>query len=385
MTTAVVYDDSTSPPSSDNVTNTIFNMTDHEQASPCLVLQMEGTPPWNNPTNLISAHTEEFVDQVKYSVILPILFLIGGPANVINMAVFYRQGMKERINVCLFVLSLADFLFLLCNMVFYAEQAYLQLSTSFTFTQRYGPFMRTVINHNLISFYGLPSVTQVISALIASERCCCVLWPLRSHSLLSYTTTATVIVIAAVITLVFYSLVVTRYRVVCFYDPVSRTVMWNMLSSQFYLDHQEFVDYMDVFLFGLGVPVVMMVVVVVTTIVTMVKLRQAAAWRAGTSSSGSVTSRDVGVTVMLVYNSIFFIVCLFPSILTRFMQLFIPELRPGKEQHNLLFMMIWVCDAMDYVNATFNIVVYYTMGSRYRQTFWQLMGRDIKTAKRFTL
>ena len=28
-----------------------------------------------------------------------------------------------------------------------------------------------------------------------------------------------------------------------------------------------------------------------------------------------------------------------------------------------------------YVNATFNIAVYYTMGSRYRQTFWTLLGR----------
>ena len=53
--------------------------------------------------------------------VVPILFLIGGPANVLNMAVFYKQGLKERINVCLFALSLSDFLFVLQTFVLYIE------------------------------------------------------------------------------------------------------------------------------------------------------------------------------------------------------------------------------------------------------------------------
>ena len=52
---------------------------------------------------------------------LPVLFLIGGPANVINMAVFYRQGLKERINVCVFALSLVDFLYLFQSFVQHCE------------------------------------------------------------------------------------------------------------------------------------------------------------------------------------------------------------------------------------------------------------------------
>ena len=36
---------------------------------------------------------------------------------------------------------------------------------------------------------------------------------------------------------------------------------------------------------------------------------------------------------------------------------------------------------LTYSNATFNIVVYYAMGSRYRQTLWTLLGREIKVTK----
>ena len=81
--------------------------------SDCLVLQYQDFLPWDNPTNVISAKTEDLVRRWKNALVLPVLFVIGGPANVINMAVFCKQGLKERINVCLFALSLADFLYLL--------------------------------------------------------------------------------------------------------------------------------------------------------------------------------------------------------------------------------------------------------------------------------
>ena len=98
----------------------------------CLNLQFHEFIPWNNPDNIISFEAEDLVNKLKDLVFLPILFLIGGPANVINMAVFYKQGLKERINVCLFALSLADGLYLINNMLMYGEQIYLQFTTKET-------------------------------------------------------------------------------------------------------------------------------------------------------------------------------------------------------------------------------------------------------------
>ena len=88
----------------------------------CLTLQFQDFVPWDNPDNVISFQVEDLVRRLKDVVFLPILFLIGGPANVINMAVFYKQGLKERINVCLFALSLADGLYLASNMLWFGEQ-----------------------------------------------------------------------------------------------------------------------------------------------------------------------------------------------------------------------------------------------------------------------
>ena len=59
----------------------------------------------------------------------------------------------------------------------------------------------------------------------------------------------------------------------------------------------------------------------------------------------------------------------------RFFRIFLPDINPGRRYHNFAMVCLWAIDMLTYVNATFNILVYYTMGSRYRQTLWTLLGR----------
>ena len=40
--------------------------------------------------------------------LVPVLSLFGVVGNALNVAVFFRQGLRERVNVCLFSLALAD-------------------------------------------------------------------------------------------------------------------------------------------------------------------------------------------------------------------------------------------------------------------------------------
>ena len=49
---------------------------------------------------------------VVLGVLLPVMVVISVPTNSLNMAVFYKQGLRERINLCLFSLSLVDLVFI---------------------------------------------------------------------------------------------------------------------------------------------------------------------------------------------------------------------------------------------------------------------------------
>ena len=95
----------------------------------CKTLHFDGFVPWNNPDNIVSLEVEAFAERLKGAIVLPLLFLIGGPANVINMAVFYKQGLRERINLCLFALSLADELYLIQCMFINGEKIHRQFTT----------------------------------------------------------------------------------------------------------------------------------------------------------------------------------------------------------------------------------------------------------------
>ena len=130
--------------------------------------------------------------------------------------------------------------------------------------------------------------------------------------MLSTSTTIAVIVVVYVVVVGLYFLVVSRYRIACVYDPVRQVSFMSGVAGQFYLDHQKLIDYLDAFVYGAGLPGVMMVVVTTTTIITTIKLRQAAVWRAETSSSTNMTSHEIALTRMLVGNSVLFIVCVFP-------------------------------------------------------------------------
>ena len=133
--------------------------------------------------------------------------------------------------------------------------------------------------------------------------------------MLRTSTTVVIIAIDYVVVVGLYSLVVSRYRLVCAYDPLTHGNIWT--SGDFYLRHQALIDYLDGMVIGMAFPLVVIAVVTATTKITAVKLRQAAAWRAGTSSGGGLSSREITLTKMLIYNSVFFIIYVFPMTVFR--------------------------------------------------------------------
>ena len=229
--------------------------------------------PWVNPDNIVTAEEENIARRVKEN-LAAVFFLIGWAANVINMAVFYKQGLKERVNLCLFALSLADGLYLIQTISISGEQLHLQFTTK----EWFGPMMKFMVNNNLIGFMGFPFVSQVLSAIIASERCLCVLCPLRFQTLLQTRTMAVIIVGVYLVVVGPYFVVTLRYRIACVFDPSSGTVIYTPVPGKLYRSHKELINYLDGFVYGVGIPTFMVIIVTTKTIITAMKIRQAAAW-----------------------------------------------------------------------------------------------------------
>eukprot|EP00745_Piridium_sociabile_P029183 TRINITY_DN47535_c0_g1_i8.p1 TRINITY_DN47535_c0_g1~~TRINITY_DN47535_c0_g1_i8.p1 ORF type:complete len:117 (+),score=15.56 TRINITY_DN47535_c0_g1_i8:3-353(+) len=97
-------------------------------------------------------------------------------------------------------------------------------------------------------------------------------------------------------------------------------------------------------------------------------------WRTVTASS--VSAKEVALTKMLVGTSVLLIVCVFPNCLLRVACLFLPELNSARRHHNLYLTFVQITLVLMYINSSFNIFFYYTMGTRYRETFWALFNRE---------
>ena len=63
------------------------------------------------------------------------------------------------------------------------------------------------------------------------------------------------------------------------------------------------------------------------------------------------------------------------------MQLFVPDMTPGHRYQNMVLMLTWILEIATYINSSFNIFVYYSMGSKYRETVKELFCRGRVSAK----
>ncbi|XP_076464817.1 formyl peptide receptor-related sequence 6-like [Babylonia areolata] len=324
--------------------------------------------PLEKPEGILTEDVEFMIRRIK-DILLAFLFLIGAPGNIINTIVFYKQGLKDRVNLCLFTLSLTDEFHLIMGILHHGEQLYLQ----FTTRDLFGPVDTFLTNYNSLGLFGFNYISYILSAIIATERCLCILNPLKFQTLLRTKTMAIIITVAYILILGLCFITTFRYRVGCVYDPAINTIIKTGVSGTFYKAHKDFIDNLESFVFGVGLPGTVMIVVITATRITTVKLREVVTWRAGSSSE--ISPREVALTKMLVANSILFLVCLFPVAVVRFSWLFLPGMTTGTSNMNFLLSTFWIAEFFTYVNSSLNIFVYYVMGSRYRETFWALFGR----------
>ena len=328
----------------------------------CIILGMNTTIPWNNPNNLISLEAEQLFDRIKATIIIPILFLIGFPANCINMAVFFKQGLKDRINLCLFSLALVDLLCVALTFAFHAERLY----TQFTDGERIGVVYRYVVNSNLLGLYGIAYGPMFLSVIVSTERCICVLFPLRAQTCIPTKAIAFIIIFGVSVLLFARFAVTAMFQVTCFYEMRTLRFSWQPYVNDYYFRNKAMINALNSVFYGVLLTIGCPIIVLIMTIITSVRLTQIVRWRSQTSSS--LSSKEVGVTKMLIALSIEFFGLSIPIIVLRVVPVFEPRLRGGGEFANSFYVLAALSEMCSYVSSSVNLFVYYFTGTKFKQT-----------------
>ncbi|XP_076470818.1 uncharacterized protein LOC143300775 [Babylonia areolata] len=289
------------------------------------------------------------------------------------MVVFYKHGLKERINACLFTLSLVDLMCVSVAFVYSSDVTYMfvigkggELGLSAQFLMR----------NFLTGLAGMMSASQMVYCVITLERCLCITRPLLVKSFMS-TRTTVVVLWTMVLFITGFTLFMAgiQYRALCVFDPTHDSVSYINYPTHFYFRHKLILDSIYSSLMGLFIPAFSFICVTVCTVVTATELKKLTQWRESSSSAPTaVTSRDIAITRIVIGTSVLFLVCMVPSILMRFSFLLIPDLALGGRYDNLAWVIRRFYQLSVVINSTFNFFVYYNYGSKFRETTHQLFS-----------
>ncbi|KAK7445197.1 hypothetical protein BaRGS_00040365 [Batillaria attramentaria] len=321
------------------------------------------------PDDLVSQETFLMFASIHSGVIVPVLFLISVSTNTINMIVFYKHGLQERFNLCVFCLAFTDTMNLIAGFLTYVQlPASIIVQAITPDATTLGAVTKAVLDYNLIGLYGFNWASQLISTIVACERCYCVVRPLKSQTVLSTKTMAGIIVTVCTPVVAGFFVVSLRWNQVCNFDSNTGSITFVPGASKFYLQNRQLVDILNGTVYGFALPGFCMTVVTVMTIITVVKLKQMAKWRETTSSARSLSAKEVALTRMLVGTSTLFISCATPAFTVFTAILFVPGLRLSGPYNNTFNVLVKVFEITGFINSSFNFFVYYKFGTKFRES-----------------
>lgn len=319
-------------------------------------------------TGLYNASSNNVVDVVEMVTDAgeTLLCLVGIPTNVLSCLVFWQQGLHDRMNMCLFFLSLVDCFYLMSS---FAAQFVTQLILfhSETLGEEY--------HSNYFIYWGpvllgLTLMSRAINTIIAVERCLCVTYPLQASNLIRTRTLGKVLVFLFLFSLTVNILfgcctVHASFRVV--QEAEDGNFQWNMTPpNNFQQDIPQILKVMYNILQTV-VPLFMYLTMCTSATITAVKLKSAMRWRGkNTTSSFPIPQRSL--TTMLMLSTCFYILVMTPLAAFYFTYFFescmIRTICVEVRQRVAKTLV-----SISHISKSFHIFFYYRCSSRFRSVF----------------
>ncbi|XP_005093456.1 platelet-activating factor receptor-like [Aplysia californica] len=309
---------------------------------------------------------------LNWSVLCAIIAVFGIVANIINIIVFIKMGVRgTAVNLSLLCLSVADLGSLLLL-------AWISLASNPLFTSLDLPFIPLNVAYVTGGWPRLCFVRTSggITAFVTLERCLCIKTPLRVHRI--FTPKRTAICLAAI----FFLMLLSALPAFAYIDlaPIFDPEKNKTLIGTVYNDKENTIK-----------PVVTVAGFVVTTgsflcvsvfsavlIHALIQRRQK--WEcsknvytlqtgaARSSRSMPTQNKDMQVAKMILLIAAVFITCFVPHGAIFLIMELVEEFNTGKAYHNLFTVCISFIHIFEGVSFAINILLYIKLSSKFRHT-----------------
>ncbi|XP_076444380.1 uncharacterized protein LOC143282577 [Babylonia areolata] len=296
----------------------------------CLVVTFDSLRFCDDAGDLVTQETRLLIEDVVYIGLVPPLSVLGVVLNAMNMAVFVKQGLGDRVRLSMFSLSLADLLVLTSMCLQYISKL---LAHIFGRDWERKEWLMPLVRYHLLNIpIGFQMVSIFISTMIAVDRCVCVTWPLKAARVLSTRVTGLIILVCSVLAFAGKQFEAFKFDVRCAVLAGKRMPpIFIVIPSDLYRSIPHIVDILDSFVLSTLVPNLSLLLTAAATAITAIKLKRATQWRDSTTGSKGadvINQKEKALTTMLIAISCIFMVGITPLVIVSLCQYFIPEYKP---------------------------------------------------------
>lgn len=313
--------------------------------------------------DVITFTQAELFITINFVSICGVISLSGVVSNIINITVFFRQGFSNTVNISFFGLAISDLCCLItllwmgvCLNPLIVTAGAPWLPTDFVYLTGAWP-------HNVCG-----RITSYITVYVTAERCLCIIIPMKVKELV--TPARTTVIISLIYILNILTLVpeyATSYIDWAYIPFLNKTLL-----AISYRSGREKVTGL-IFFMNSVTGVTSFVAVIIFTSILVVKLKKASIWRqkttTGSSGQDAMSNRDKKTVKMIALIATVLIVCFTPGAVVSMVTFVEPEFDLRRGYMNSVVSMWSIAVVFQSVNSSVNIVFYYKMSSKYRQTF----------------
>lgn len=230
--------------------------------------------------DLVSKSLVHSLELVTICVVSNIFGILGVPANLVTLSVFVKQGLGDSVNISLFALSTFDLAYLIAAL---ASNSYCFFPDVIFDDVAMDNVRQTSLPCLVLLKIAFSRISNALTALIAVERCACVLLPLTFKRMVTRRCTAmAVVAIVATIGGLFVP-VLMMFEVTWLVDAANRT-MAIAVPTKFLSDNQAFLSVLADSVVSVTLPIVTLIVVCLCTLLTVLRLVLSARWRQAAST-----------------------------------------------------------------------------------------------------
>ncbi|CAL1543381.1 unnamed protein product, partial [Lymnaea stagnalis] len=309
--------------------------------------------------DFVSDAARKVIEVAVYVILCSAVSYFGMAANVINMAVFLKDGVNTSVNISLFLLSLSDFCSLLTLAWFSLCMNPLLLDTNAL------PLDNVQYLTGAWPRGSFANTTSWITTYITADRCFCIAMPMKVKDII--TPRKTTVIIIGIYMVMIISLVPefsSAYLAWTFVTGKNVT----FLSLEF-RENRKSVEGVSFFLTTV-LGIVSFVCLITFTTILVVKLHQQMNWRAdanpNTHQLKMVSKRERKIVKMVILIATILIVCYTPALALSAYTFFDVNFSVTGCYVNLFFATWSFGFLFEAVNSSVNIFLYYNMSSKYK-------------------